>query len=769
MSESVAFSDMVPTSIIHVSAGAAAGGDGSSDHPYATIQAAVNVAKPGTAIYVHAGTYVESVKIPHTASGTADAPIWLVSADGPQAARIVGANDDKPVIQALGVDNYVIKNFDVSGGYDGIQFSQSGQDFTNFVNNVVIQGNVVSGAAHDGIKVGQANNAYILDNVVHDIGAEEGIDVLGVQNGVISRNEIYNLHNTTAAIFAKGGSTDITISDNYIHDVTGDGISAGGVTGDTWMLPGATYEAKDVEVRGNKIVNVGKQPVSVRGAIDVEITGNYLASNSQKPWAVYVTTGYREAETVHYSSDVTITGNTTVGARSDTRIDAGNNNNIVATGNGPIAWEGDVGPDPVELWTTVPVPPAPTPWAESQAWTNSFVGTSGADSLTGTAGADYVNGATGTDTMTGGAGDDTYVASGASDVVVEDASAGIDTVWLYDARYQLGDNVENLIARTGSAMTLFGNGLANMLIGGAGADTIVGAGGSDFMTGGAGADVFMVLTDGSGQVSDFASGDRIVLAGDDFASFAELSASLSQSGSNTVLRFKGGHTLTLKDVTAANLTAADFDFDSLVTTIVAGGATTATFTGTSKFDVISGTAANDRIDGRGGADLMKGGAGDDTYLLDNAGDRILEFGSGGVDTALIGASRYVLDAQVENATITTSSGATVVGNASANWIIGGSGADYIEGGGGFDLLTGGGGADTFVFHGLSDAVDVITDFTAGGDKLDLSSLHADHEAGTWSTTASTDGLQVYFDYDGGHHLIATLDQVTSLSGGDIIF
>jgi len=220
---------------------------------------------------------------------------------------------------------------------------------------------------------------------------------------------------------------------------------------------------------------------------------------------------------------------------------------------------------------------------------------------------------------------------------------------------------------------------------------------------------------------------------------------------------------------AGDLTASSFNFDSLATQAVAGGATTTSSKGDLVFDVVSGTAGNDRIDGRAGADLMKGGAGDDTYVVDNAGDQILELGGGGIDTALVSASRYVLNGQVENATITKAAGATVVGNASANWIIGGSGADIIEGGGGLDLLTGGGGADVFVFHHTGDGVDVITDFTVGQDQLDLSALHRDQPAATWRTTLSDSGLQVYFDHDGGHDLIATLADVTGLSASDIIF
>ena len=55
-------------------------------------------------------------------------------------------------------------------------------------------------------------------------------------------------------------------------------------------------------------------------------------------------------------------------------------------------------------------------------------------------------------------------------------------------------------------------------------------------------------------------------------------------------------------------------------------------------------------------------------------------------------------------------------------IVGTEGDDVIIGGGGADLLTGGAGSDRFVYTRLSDAGDVITDFTPYADILDLSGL-----------------------------------------------
>lgn len=59
---------------------------------------------------------------------------------------------------------------------------------------------------------------------------------------------------------------------------------------------------------------------------------------------------------------------------------------------------------------------------------------------------------------------------------------------------------------------------------------------------------------------------------------------------------------------------------------------------------------------------------------------------------------------------------------------GGIGADSLIGGDGSDLLIGGSGADQFIFTALSDsavgAEDVISDFTAGKDIIDLSGIDA---------------------------------------------
>src|SRR5215207_4150838 len=85
-------------------------------------------------------------------------------------------------------------------------------------------------------------------------------------------------------------------------------------------------------------------------------------------------------------------------------------------------------------------------------------------------------------------------------------------------------------------------------------------------------------------------------------------------------------------------------------------------------------------------------------------------------------------------------------------IEGGDGNDTIEGGDGNDVLTGGGGNDVFVIEG-EGANSIITDFTIGQDKIDLSNTAVDSFA----------ALQPYLSSSGGNVVISgnTDDGTTS--------
>lgn len=167
------------------------------------------------------------------------------------------------------------------------------------------------------------------------------------------------------------------------------------------------------------------------------------------------------------------------------------------------------------------------------------------------------------------------------------------------------------------------------------------------------------------------------------------------------------------------------------------GATTAeSINGGEGDDLLVGSGGNDTIDGLEGNDTIFGGFGDDS-LTAHDGDDSVE-GHAGIDVLSLGAGADTGRGGASNDTIEGHEGDDVLdggigddvldGGAGSDVIFGDRGQDIIIGGQGADSLTGGRSEDVFLFAALSDsqvlgnAVDVITDFTVGADKLDVSAL-----------------------------------------------
>jgi Right handed beta helix region len=341
----VPFSGLTPTKKVWVSPSGSNSNDGSSAHPYKTIQYALDHATPGTAVMVKAGTYAENVEFHH--SGTADKPIWLISADGVGKAHIKpGKSTTTATIEAFGEDYIVISGFDVSGGdrnTNGIAVTQGGTDFSNLTHHVVIKNNIVHDAVKDGIKVAQGDYVYVVNNRVHHVG-DQGIDFVAVNNSVIARNEVTYVTGKAPALFAKGGSTNVLIADNYVAHVANDGIAVGGWTeGTKNMRPGYTgWQAKNVVVIDNHVEDVGKRPLVILGAQKSQIIHNYLESN---PDYYYVVTIAPDNSSPPLNSKDTLFKNNTFD-RSEhwLQVQPGQGGGLKLTGNRfDGVWDGDAG------------------------------------------------------------------------------------------------------------------------------------------------------------------------------------------------------------------------------------------------------------------------------------------------------------------------------------------------------------------------------------------------------------------------------------------
>jgi hypothetical protein len=246
--------------------------------PVTDINTALARAVPGTDIMVRAGSYFGAVHI--NKSGTEDAPIRLISADGLRQARIVS---DKTGIYGFGTRNVGVFGFHVIAGAkgNGIQFGLSGRDtsdMSRYARNLVIADNLVERAGEDGIKLSQADNVYLLRNVVRDSGVDRngngdgGIDLVAVNNSRLIGNFVDGTSGHTC-LMMKGGSQGNLVAGNIMKGCERDGISVGGLTTGHWMRPGTDSEAKYNTVVGND-VEAGKAGLLIYGA-----TGNLVANN----------------------------------------------------------------------------------------------------------------------------------------------------------------------------------------------------------------------------------------------------------------------------------------------------------------------------------------------------------------------------------------------------------------------------------------------------------------------------------------------------------
>lgn len=142
-------------------------------------------------------------------------------------------------------------------------------------------------------------------------------------------------------------------------------------------------------------------------------------------------------------------------------------------------------------------------------------------------------------------------------------------------------------------------------------------------------------------------------------------------------------------------------------------------------DTLTGDAGNNRLDGSEGADRLFGLGGDDTYVVDNLGDRVYEtptagsrVDAGGVDTVLASVD-HTLSNFVEALVMTGTGDLRGIGNALANTITGNSGNNVLDGRGGVDSLDGGEGSDIYLFTSAADhlSAEINDTGTSGVDEI----------------------------------------------------
>jgi Ca2+-binding RTX toxin-like protein len=313
---------------------------------------------------------------------------------------------------------------------------------------------------------------------------------------------------------------------------------------------------------------------------------------------------------------------------------------------------------------------------------NAIIGSSGNDVIDGGAGNDTLDGGQGEDQLTGGDGNDTFIVDSVNDTVTETPNGGTDLVQSTAASFTLEANLENLVLAGNGNINGTGNVLNNVMIGNSGNNQLDGGAGDDVMTGGLGNDTYLVDSAGDKVTEGLNGGADTVVA--------SLSYTL------------GTH--------VENLT-------------LTGGAD---LNGT-------GNALANVLTGNSGINVLTGGSGNDTYVVQNDTDSVVENLGGGIDLVQSTAANFTLGANVEHLTLAgvgdingtgNQLGNTLIGNSGVNILLGLAGNDILNGGAGDDSLNGGDGNDVFLIadqgeHGGGEALDGGTGtdviFFSGGD------------------------------------------------------
>lgn len=323
--------------------------------------------------------------------------------------------------------------------------------------------------------------------------------------------------------------------------------------------------------------------------------------------------------------------------------------------------------------------------------------------------------------------------------------------------------IENATGGSGNDL-LIGNSANNVLTGNSGNDTLLGGRGNDTLIGGLGDDTML-----GGSGNDIYTVD-----------------SLNDSIVENVAGAAGGFDTVRASATYA--LGAGVLVERLETTDAAGlGAIN--LTGNATAQTIVGNAGVNTLGdgGAGAADRLLGGGGNDTYIVNNAGDSIIETTSGGaLDTVKTSVS-YGLGANVfvERLETTNAAGTdaiNLIGNGFAQTIVGNAGANKLNdgGGAGADTLSGGGGDDTYFIYnlgtqvvegangGTNDAV-LVNGSYALGTGIFVERLHTTAEGGNTAINLTGNEVGQFLRGNAGANVLngkGGADTLTGLAGND---
>jgi len=226
---------------------------GTITEPFATLQHAASIARPGDTVFARGGVYNALLTL--TASGTATAPITFASYPGELATidgtglRIPGGQNGLITLNSVG--DVIVEGFEL-------------RNYTSASRKQVPIGVYITGAG-DGVQ--------IINNHIHDITTTAkttpkqcasnalGMAVYGsaapaaISNLAVSGNELDHLVTGCSESMSLDGNVDgFAVVSNVVHDNDNIGIDA---IGFEKVSPDPAYDqARNGEIRGNLVYNI---------------------------------------------------------------------------------------------------------------------------------------------------------------------------------------------------------------------------------------------------------------------------------------------------------------------------------------------------------------------------------------------------------------------------------------------------------------------------------------------------------------------------------
>ena len=282
-----------PSRILHVDTGGSdETGDGSMLKPFRSIAAAARAAKPGTAVYIHAGTYRGGLAFA-ALRGSASAPIWLMGAPGETRPIIRGGGEGlhlvRPryvVVSDLEIRDIEDNGINVDDG-DAVADAEAAR-FLVFRNiDVHDVGQTPHGVA-DCLKMAGVNDVVIARSRFGRCGSGPstgavGVGGVGVQRAVVRFNTFEA--NGYGGVQFKGGSSNVEISSNVFVDAGDRDVQMGGSTGVPSFRPplrssDMNYEAAHIQVVANLFVG-GEAAVAFTGCIGLPVRQQYRGRSKE--------------------------------------------------------------------------------------------------------------------------------------------------------------------------------------------------------------------------------------------------------------------------------------------------------------------------------------------------------------------------------------------------------------------------------------------------------------------------------------------------------